>query len=77
MNHTTQLTNQQLTVTKRPNNAVRSLTGGLPVRTGLRAGLAWDDLDDKAKALLNSLTSSVSNAVNTLTGGSNSGKPAA
>ena len=25
--------------------------GGLPVRTDLRAGLAWDDLDDQAAAL--------------------------
>lgn len=77
MNHTTQLTNQQITVTKRPNNAVRPLAGGLPVHTGLRAGLAWDDLDDKAKELLNNVTSAVSNTVNTLTGGGNTSKPAA
>ena len=77
MNHTTQLTNEQITVSKRPINAVRPLAGGLPTRTGLRAGLAWDDLDDKAKELLNSLTSAVSNTVNTLMGGSDTSKPAA
>lgn len=77
MNHTTQLTNQQIAVSKCPHTAVRPLAGGLPARTGLRAGLTWDDLDDKAKALLNSLTSTVSNTVNTLTGGGNTSKPAA
>jgi hypothetical protein len=30
--------------------------GGLPVRTTLRAGLAWDDLDDQAQALWDKLT---------------------
>ncbi|MCX6044243.1 MAG: hypothetical protein NT075_03970 [Chloroflexi bacterium] len=34
--------------------------GGLPVRTHLRAGLAWDDVDDQAKALWGKLTSAVS-----------------
>lgn len=77
MNQITQLTNQQLTVTKRPNNAVRPLAGGLPVRTGLRAGLTWDDLDNKAKELLNSVTSAVSNTINTLTSSGNTSKPAA
>lgn len=38
--------------------------GGLPVRTNLRAGLAWDDLDDQAKALWQQLTSSVANTTN-------------
>lgn len=38
---------------------------GLPIRTDLRAGLAWDDLDDQAQSLWNSLTSAVDN----LTGG--------
>lgn len=40
---------------------------GLAVRTNLRAGLAWDDLDDKAKEWWNSLTSTVSNAADTVT----------
>lgn len=39
---------------------------GLVVRTGLRAGLAWDELDDKAKELWNSLTNSVTNAAQTV-----------
>ncbi len=38
------------------------ICGGLPVRTQLRAGLAWDDLDDQAKALWGKLTSAVSSA---------------
>lgn len=41
--------------------------GGLPVRTDLRAGLAWDELDDKAIDLWNQLSSAVSNAVNNVT----------
>ena len=36
------------------------VAGGLAVRTNLRAGLAWDDLDDQAKDLWNQLTSAVS-----------------
>ena len=40
-------------------------SGGLPIRTDLRAGLAWDDLDDKAQELWGSLTNSLSG----LTGG--------
>ncbi|MCB0157306.1 MAG: hypothetical protein KDD83_04190 [Caldilineaceae bacterium] len=36
---------------------------GLPVRTDLRAGLAWDDLDDQAKNLWNQISSAVTNAV--------------
>jgi len=42
--------------------------GGLAVRTNLRAGLAWDDLDDKALELWNSLTTAVSNAAQSITG---------
>jgi len=53
--------------------------GGLPVRTNLRAGLAWDDLDDQATALWNKLSSAVSNAAGTLTAttGGDASKPAA
>lgn len=40
--------------------------GGLSIRTGLRAGLAWDDLDDQAQALWSNLTNTLSG----LTGGS-------
>lgn len=40
-------------------------TGGLPMRTDLRAGLAWDDLDDQAQQLWSNLTNALSN----LTGG--------
>ena len=44
--------------------------GGLPVRTNLRAGLSWDELDDQAAALWKQLSTSVSNAVSNLSGGS-------
>jgi len=45
-------------ITKRPNEcALLPPVGGLPVRTNLRAGLAWDDLDDQASALWSKLTS--------------------
>jgi hypothetical protein len=47
--------------------------GGLPVRTDLRAGLSWDDLDDAASSLWDQLTGTVSNVVNSITGN----KPAA
>lgn len=62
-----------------PQAAVTPVTNskGFPVRTSLRAGLAWDDLDDKAKELWNQLTSSVTNAVNSLTTASDAGKPKA
>ncbi|MEZ4868162.1 MAG: hypothetical protein R3C14_42940 [Caldilineaceae bacterium] len=36
--------------------------GGLPVRTDLRAGLAWDEIDDQAISLWNQLTDAVSTA---------------
>ena len=48
------LTKGQATHTATPSN------GGLAVRTTLRAGLAWDDLDDQAAALWGKLTSAVS-----------------
>jgi hypothetical protein len=38
------------------------ILGGLPVRSHLRAGLAWDDIDDQAKALWGKLTTAVSGA---------------
>ena len=50
---------------------------GLAVRTNLRAGLAWDDLDDKAKELWNSLTNAVSNATSALTNSSTNTPPTA
>ena len=53
-------------VNKQPITAKQPLIGGgLPVRTNLRAGLAWDDLDDQAKALWGKLTSAVSSATDT------------
>lgn len=36
---------------------------GLPVRTNLRAGLAWDELDDKAADLWSQFTGAISSAV--------------
>ena len=49
--------------------AINAPIGGLPVRTNLRAGLAWDDLDDQAAALWGKLTGAVSSATSALTGG--------
>jgi hypothetical protein len=46
------------------------ILGGLPVRTDLRAGLAWDELDDKAVEWWNQLSSAVSNAVSNVTSSS-------
>ena len=51
---------------KRPTSNSNSLR----VRTNLRAGLAWDELDDKAGEWWNKLTSAVSGAVSNLTSGS-------
>lgn len=53
-NKRNELTKGQVTHTATPIN------GGLAVRTNLRAGLAWDDLDDQAAALWGKLTSAVS-----------------
>jgi hypothetical protein len=53
--------------------AKRPASNSLRVRTNLRAGLAWDDLDDKASEWWNKLTSAVSGAVSNLTGGNKSG----
>jgi len=58
----------QISYTRRDEPVIHGLNGGLPVRTNLRSGLAWDDLDDKAKDLWGKLTSTVSNAVSTVTG---------
>lgn len=52
---------------KQPMNTEQTeVLGGLPVRTDLRAGLAWDELDDQAIALWNKLSSAVSNAASSL-----------
>lgn len=56
MKKTTQMTNDN----RLDKRELARPTGGLAVRTDLRAGLAWDDLDDKAQALWNSLTKAVS-----------------
>ena len=50
-------TNQTQARDRQPSAVI---TGGLAVHTNLRAGLAWDDLDDQAKDLWNQLTSAVS-----------------
>ena len=50
--------------------AAQPAVSRLAVRTNLRAGLAWDDLDDQAQALWNKLTGAVSNATSALTGSS-------
>ena len=54
--------NKQLITANQP-----LIRGGLPVRTNLRAGLAWDDLDDQAAALWGKLTGAVSSAADTVT----------
>lgn len=54
-------TNKFSTLTKRQETQCATpVNGGLAVRTNLRAGLAWDDLDDQAAALWSKLTSAVS-----------------
>jgi|GEM_PF-2391599 len=63
--------------THRNERAVNAPSAGLPVRTNLRAGLAWDDLDDQAAALWGKLTGAVSNASHALTAGGDASKPAA
>lgn len=42
--------------------AATPVFGGLAVRTNLRAGLAWDDLDDQAISLFNQLKDAVAGA---------------
>ena len=43
-----------------------AMQGGLAVRTNLRAGLAWDDLDDQAISLFNQLKDAVTGAAQTV-----------
>lgn len=52
--------NLKVTTQTPDRQATATLAGGLAVRTNLRAGLAWDDLDDQAKNLWNQLTTAVS-----------------
>ncbi|MEZ4868177.1 MAG: hypothetical protein R3C14_43015 [Caldilineaceae bacterium] len=63
MSHTPYTTNRQSALTKHAHETMRPMTGGLPVRTDLRAGLAWDDLDDKAQELFNNLTNALSGLI--------------
>ena len=66
MKPTTDLMNGVIKTVRRNQAEDKSLSnGGLTVRTDLRAGLAWDDLDDKAQELWGNLT----NAMSSLTGG--------
>jgi hypothetical protein len=55
---------QQKTIsnTQGQPSAALPVFGGLPVRTNLRAGLAWDDLDDQAISLFNQLKEAVAGA---------------
>jgi hypothetical protein len=58
-----------MTKSEMPSNqtdafASTPVSGGLRVRTNLRAGLAWDDLDDQAAALWGKLTSSIASLTN-------------
>jgi hypothetical protein len=63
MNTKTLLTSEEFTANQPTQHPVVANPIGLPVRTNLRAGLAWDDLDDKAQELWSSLTNAVSGAV--------------
>ena len=66
MKPTTDLMNGVSKTDRRGQTATNQRTnGGLTVRTDLRAGLAWDDLDDKAQELWGNLT----DAMSSLTGG--------
>lgn len=56
---------KKVTSLNQPNRSVSAK--GLAVRTNLRAGLAWDDLDDKAISLWNKLTGAVSDAATSVT----------
>jgi hypothetical protein len=62
MNKTTQLHSM-----RRNERTITTPSSGLPVRTNLRAGLAWDDLDDQAAALWSKLTGAVSSAADAVT----------
>lgn len=42
-------------------------TNAFPVRTNLRAGLSWDELDDQTLELWNQLSSTVGSAVDNVT----------
>lgn len=67
MQQTTAQTDKLLKTDRHTQEAPNTLaTGGLRMRTDLRAGLSWDDLDDQAQQLLGNLT----NALSGLTGGS-------
>jgi hypothetical protein len=55
MNRTS--TNQTQPLERQPTAVV---AGGLAVRTDLRAGFAWDDLNGQAKAMWDKLTNTVS-----------------
>jgi len=58
------------TITNQGSQTVHNATsgGGLSVRTDLRAGLSWDELDSQAQELWNNLTNTISN----VTGGDTS-----
>ncbi|MCB0087812.1 MAG: hypothetical protein KDE54_07855 [Caldilineaceae bacterium] len=66
MHNVTQTTIDQTAKSKQqPARRIHTQAGGLAIRTDLRAGLAWDDLDDQAQELWSNLASSLSG----LTGG--------
>lgn len=62
MNKTTQINPMH-----RNEHTTHVSSSGLAVRTNLRAGLAWDDLDDQAAALWSKVTGAASNAVSSVT----------
>lgn len=66
MKQNKELTNKASTTEQGSQKDNFVATGGLRMRTDLRAGLAWDDLDDQAQQLWGNLTS----AFSSLTGNS-------
>ncbi len=62
-NNKTKQTSQTITT-----NCAATPIGGVPVRTNLRASLAWDDLDVQVGALWGKLSNAVTEATSALTG---------
>lgn len=62
MKQMTEVANNEIKTARRSQRENSTLCGGgLRMRTDLRAGLAWDDLDDQAKELWSNLTSAFGN----------------
>lgn len=53
----------ELNASSRDEQSSRTISAGLPVRTGLRAGITLEEVGDQVSDWWNSLTTSLSNAV--------------